>query len=217
MDDFYHRVVLLRRPPWAEWLGTPAEMFRFFNGNPTRAGRLVDMGLFPWWTDLELKGEFLQALTVLTHRLDYALWPDSPALMHAQNLFWLGTAVAAASVFYRRVNGPTWVAGLAALLYALDDARGATSGLICNRNVLIAATFGFSALIAHDRWRREGSRASALLALALVAGGALLEGGGPLDLRIPWCLRPFRRSAGTLARVPGAGAVYHPGRFVANP
>jgi hypothetical protein len=170
VDDFYHRVVLLRRPPWAEWLGTPAEMFRFFNGNPVRAGRLVDMGLFPWWTDLELKGEFLQALTVLTHRLDYALWPDSAPLMHVQNLVWLGTAVAAAAFFYRRMIGPTWVAGLAPLLYALDDARGATAGLICNRNVLIAATFGFSALIAHDRWRREGSRVSALLAFGLLAG-----------------------------------------------
>ncbi len=169
VDDYYHRVLLLRRPPWAEWLGTPSEMFRFFTGDPRRTGRLVDVGLFPWWTDLALKGEFLQALTVLTHRLDYALWPDSVPLMHAQNLFWLGTAVTAATVFYRRMLGATWVAGLAALLYALDDTRGATAGIICNRNVLIAATFGFSALIAHDRWRRDGSRTSAVLAILLLA------------------------------------------------
>ena len=168
VDDYYHRVVLLRRPPWADVLGTPAEMFRFFRGEPGRTGRLVDIGLFPWWSDLYLKGEFLQALTVLTHRLDYALWPDSPPLMHAQNLFWLGTAVAAASAFYRRTLGATWVAGLAALLYALDDARGATAGIICNRNVLIAATFGFSALACHDRWRRDGRLVWAALSTGLL-------------------------------------------------
>ena len=96
----------------------------------------MDIGVFPWWTDPTLKAEFLQALTVLTHRLDYALWPDSPALMHAQSLFWLGTAVAAAAVFYRRMLGATWVAAVAALLFAVDDARGATVGFIANRNVL---------------------------------------------------------------------------------
>src|SRR5271168_4159769 len=84
----------------------------------TRTGRVMDLGLFPWWTDPGLKAEFLQALTVLTHRLDYALWPDSPALMHAHSLFWLGTAVFAVACFYRRMLGSTWVAGVAALLFA---------------------------------------------------------------------------------------------------
>jgi hypothetical protein len=116
-----------------------------------------------------LKAEFLQAVTVLTHRLDYALWPDSPALMHAQSLFWLGTAVAAAAVFYRRMLGATWVALIAALLFAVDDARGTTVGFIANRNVFVAATFGFSALIFHDRWRRGGSRPSAIMAMLLLA------------------------------------------------
>ncbi|HEY2154225.1 MAG TPA: hypothetical protein VGH33_01250, partial [Isosphaeraceae bacterium] len=169
VDDYYHRMILLRREPWAGVLGTPAEMFCFFTGDPGRTGRIVEMGLWPWWTDLHLKGAFLQALTVLTHRLDYALWPDSAPLMHAQNLFWLGAAVTAASAFYRRMLGATWVAGLAALLYALDDTRGATAGIICNRNVLIAATFGFAALACHDRSRREGRVGWAFLSTGLLA------------------------------------------------
>ena len=69
---------------YRELLGPPAEMFRFFRGDPMRTGRIMDIGAFPWWTDPTLKAEFLQALTVFTHRLDYALWPDSPPLMHAQ-------------------------------------------------------------------------------------------------------------------------------------
>ena len=162
----------------------------------------MDIGVFPWWTDPTLKAEFLQALTVLTHRLDYALWPDSPALMHAQSLFWLGTAVAAAAVFYRRMLGATWVAAVAALLFAVDDARGATVGFIANRNVLIAATFGVSALVCHDRWQAWG----------LAAGGVRWrrscspphfsprrKGSGrvPISPRTP--CSPTRRAAGAAA------------------
>ena len=168
LDDYYHRAVLLEIPRFRELLGPPAEMFRFFRGDPVRMGRLIDLGLFPWWTDPNIKAEFLQALTVLTHRLDYILWPDSPVLMHAQSLFWLGAAVAAAAAFYQRIMGPTWVAAVAALLFAVDDARGTTAGFLANRNVLIAATFGFSALSFHDRARKDRSRTSAFLAPLLL-------------------------------------------------
>ena len=124
LDDFYHREVLRGDSAYRDLLGPPSEMFRFFLGDPVRTGRIMDIGGFPWWTDPTVKAEFLQAITVLTHRLDYALWPDSPALMHAHSLFWLGAAVATAAVFYRRIMGPTWVAAVAALLFAVDDARG---------------------------------------------------------------------------------------------
>jgi hypothetical protein len=168
LDDYYHRTVLLQRSRLCDLLGPPSDMFRFFRGDPERTGQLIDLGLFPWWTDPGLKGEFLQALTVLTHRLDYVLWPDSPVLMHAHSLIWLGAAVAVTACFYRRILGATWVAGIAALLFAVDDARGATIGFLANRNALVAATFGVSALIAHDRARRDGSRLAAILAPLLL-------------------------------------------------
>jgi hypothetical protein len=168
LDDYYHKEVLRPFSAYRELLGPPEEMFRFFRGDPKRTGRIMDIGGFPWWTDPTLKAEFLQAITVFTHRLDYALWPDSPALMHAQSLFWLGAAVSAVAVFYRRMLGATWVAAVAALLFAVDDARGVTVGFIANRNVLIAATFGASALVCHDRFRRAGSRLSAVLAVLLL-------------------------------------------------
>lgn len=168
MDDYYHRVILLERSPLCGLLGKPSEMFRFFTGDPARTEGLMDVGIFPWWTDPGIKGEFLQALAVLAHRLDYLAWPNSSMLMHAQSLAWLGAAAAMASLFYRRMFGATWVAAAAALLFALDDARGATVGFIANRNVLVAATFGFAALICHDRWRRDGAIGSAFLAPVLL-------------------------------------------------
>ncbi len=172
LDDYFHRAILLQRPMFRELLGSPWEMFRFFRGDPERMGRVLDLGLFPWWTDRSVKGEFLQTVTVLTHRLDYVLWPDSPVLMHVHNLFWLGASVALTACFYRRMFGPSWIVVVAALLYAMDDARGPTVGFIANRNVLIAATFGVSALLAHDRWRRGGSTMAAILA-PLLLGAAL--------------------------------------------
>jgi hypothetical protein len=168
LDDFYHRTILLERSRLKDLLGPPAEMFRFFRGDPERMGRLMDIGLFPWWTYPSLKAEMFHALTVLTHRLDYALWPNSPELMHAHSLLWLGATVAATACFYRRMLGSTWVAGVAALLFAVDDARGATVGFLANRNALVAASFGVLALIAHDRARRAGERPAGWLAPLLL-------------------------------------------------
>src|SRR5579883_2524777 len=169
MDDYYHRVVLLERPEFRELLGPPSDMFRFFRGDPARTLREMDVGFFPWWTDPEIKGEFLQALTVLTHRLDYRLWPDSVVLMHLQNLFWYGALIVATAWLYRRIMGPTVTAGVAALLFAIDDAHGTPAGWIANRNSLVAATFGISAVIAHDAGRRGGNRAGMILGPALFA------------------------------------------------
>ncbi len=208
MDDYYHRAVLLERPRFRDLLGPPSEMFRFFRGDPDRTGRIMDIGLFPWWTDPSLKAEMLQTLTVLTHRLDYALWPDSPMLMHAHSLFWLGAAVAVTAAFYRRMLGSTWVAGVAALLFAADDARGATVGFLANRNALVAATFGVSALIAHDRARRDGSRPAGLLAplLLLAALFSKEEGIGTCAYLAAYALfvDPVGRWRGCLALWPYA-------------
>jgi hypothetical protein len=211
LDDYFHRTILLERSRFRDLLGPPSEMFRFFRGDPERTGRLMDIGLLPWWTDPRLKAEFLQALTVLTHRLDYALWPDSPVLMHAHSLLWLGAAVAAAAAFYRRMFGATRIAGVAALLFAVDDARGATVGFIANRNVLVAATFGFSALIAHDRWRRDGSRPAGLLApiLLLAALFSKEEGVGTCAYLAAYAMfvDPGGRWRGCLALWPYAAGV----------
>jgi hypothetical protein len=210
IDDYYHRSILLGKSQFCELLGTPAEMFRFFR-DPTRNGRLVDIGLFPWWTDPHLKAEMLHALTVLTHRLDYALWPDSVLLMHAHSLCWLGAVVALVAIYYRRILGMTPAAGIAALLYAVDDAHGGAVGFLANRNAFVAATFGVAALIAHDRFRREGSRLAALIAplLLLAALFSKEEGIGTCAYLAAYALfiDPGGRSRGCLVLWPYVAAV----------
>src|SRR5579875_520170 len=111
---------MLEVPGLRELIGPPSDMFGFFRGDAARTLREMDVGFFTWWTDPEIKGEFLQALTVLTHRLDYWLWPNSVVLMHLHNLFWYAMLVAATALLYRRIMGRTVTAGLAALLFAID-------------------------------------------------------------------------------------------------
>ena len=157
-DDYYHRAVMNGSDRFQAQLRGPQSMFRFLPGDVKLARQSMDLGLLPWWTDPRIKAEFFQLLTVQTHILDYWLWPDRPELMHAQSLVWFALLVFLAAKFYRRILGPTWMAGVAALLFAVEDGHGTPVGWICNRNVLLAASFGIGCLIAHDTWRREGKR-----------------------------------------------------------
>jgi hypothetical protein len=97
------------------------------------------------------------------------LMPDAPLPMHVENLVLYALVVIAAFAFYRRFLGATWVAGLAASLYALDPGHAQSEGLIAGRNTLLAPLFGMLALISHDRARRDGDRRAGMLGVALLA------------------------------------------------
>ena len=133
-------------------------------------------GGLPWFADEFFHVSFWRPLGSLTHHIDYRLFSDAPLVMHAQNLFWYGVLVGAAALLYRRLLTPPWAAGLAALLYVADDAHGHAVGWITNRGAVMAAAFATLGLLAHDRWRRDGFRAGALLSpLLLMLGLASSE------------------------------------------
>jgi hypothetical protein len=123
---------------------------------------------------------FWRPLSSLTHVLDHRLWPRSWAAAHAHSMLWFAALLAVLAALYRRFHSP-WTAHLALLLYALDDARGWVLGWVANRNVLVAATVAFAALIAHDRARRDGWRPGVWLGPALF-GASLLGGEAALGL-----------------------------------
>ncbi len=154
------------------------DIFYFLDGDPQRTGRIVDLGWLPWWTYEWIHVAFWRPLASLTHWLDYHLWPDRPALMHAQSILWFGALVGAVTLLYRRFMGLTWIAGLAALLYAIDDAHGMPVGFLANRNALLAALCGALAILAHDRWRRERWHAGAVLGPLLLAASLLAAEAG---------------------------------------
>ncbi|MEM7583577.1 MAG: hypothetical protein AAF560_09380 [Acidobacteriota bacterium] len=179
IDDLVHRAAILGIDERPLFQRSPLEMFTFVSGDPSENFAAVDTGFWPWWSSEELRLRFWRPVSGATHGLDYKLWPDAPWLMHAHSLAWLALTVVAATRFYRRtclpktgVSAPA-VAGLAALLFALDDVHGWAAVWIANRNALIAAAFTLLALISHDRWRREGWRAGALWTPVLMVLGLL--------------------------------------------
>lgn len=164
-DDHIHRLKLETPhllPP--SQYGTLGGLFAFGTGDPELVRHAMEIGTVPWWTYQELKIAFFRPISAMSHWVDYRFWPDKPALMHLQSILWLGAFVFTAAMFYRRIMSPLWVAGLAGLIFAIDDAHGIPAGWLANRNALIAAVWGLCALICHDRWRREGWKAGAVCA-----------------------------------------------------
>lgn len=170
LDDHFQRYVLLGHGDKPS-----IQLFVFYEGDPETHRRWMDVGSEPWWTAENMRHAPLRYLSVVTMQLDYLLWPELPSLMHLHSLLWLAGLVFATALFYRRILGATWAAGLAALMFALDDAHAHPAVYIANRNALIAGLFGVLCLACFDRWRRDGWRpgatlSPAFLALALAAG-----------------------------------------------
>jgi len=163
----------------------PLDLFTFSDGDPAHVRQLVDQGVFPWWADPRARLAFFRPLSALTHKLDWALWPQWPSLMYLHSLLWMELALLAAFLCYRRLLGPGWVAGLAIALHALDDAHGPVFGWIANRNPMVIAALGLPALALHDRWRRASWKPGAWLSglslfAALCAGEAAIAVAGYL-------------------------------------
>ena len=185
LDDNIHRLILLGDNYLSPRSSSPLNLFCFSDGNVEENIRLMNIGVFPWWTSERLKLVFFRPLSALTHWLDYQLWPDMPLLMHVQSLLWFGVLICLVAFFYRRIMGTTWATGLAALLFAVDGAHGSLAGWLASRNVLLAGVFATLCLITHDRWRREKWRkgivlAPACFALALLSAEAGISTGAYL-------------------------------------
>jgi hypothetical protein len=169
-DDHYHRAIL-------EGCGAPAAMddplwdLFVFVPNDARAEILRDVGVVPWWGDPDLHLGFMRPLTSATHIIDHLLWPDDPVPQHVQSMLWFAAAVVLVGIIYRRVHGATAIAGLAVLLFAVEDAHAMPIGWIANRNAVVALVFGLLALWAHIGWRRDGGPARLAAALLFFATG----------------------------------------------
>jgi len=193
--QYFHGVISgqAQQPFW--------DLFKQVPANPMAIHGGIRIGVLPWWTWPGLQISFFRTISATTHYLDHLLWPNSPALMHIHSLVWYGLLCFLVTILLRRILIRPWVAGLAALIFAVDEAHAVNVGWIACRNALIAAVFCVLCLLAHDRWRRDGWQAGAwiappLLALSLLSAemgvttvvflacyGLLLE-SGPLRARL---------------------------------
>jgi hypothetical protein len=197
-DDYMH---MARVDPAVHAPGfacAPLDLFTFVSGEAAQRAVLREEGVFGWWMAPDFRMSFWRPLSSLTHVLDHWLWPRSFVLAHAQSMLWLAALLAVLAVLYRRFHVP-WVAHLALLLYAVDDARGWVLGWVANRNVLVAATLAFAALAVHDRARRDGWRPGRWLAPALFAA-ALLGGEAALAVTAYLFAHALFIDSGPLAR-----------------
>lgn len=184
LDDHLHRFVMQQH---LEGGGSGAwwDLYVAAEGDEALTRARMNHGFAPWWTAPDLRVRFFRPLSAATHYLDYVLWPDAPALMHAHSLAWYAALVVAVGALMRRWLGPGWVAGLATLVFAVDDAHATPVGWIAQRNALVGAVLVVGTVWVHDRARRDGWRPGgwlgpALLGLALLAGEASVAALGYL-------------------------------------
>ncbi len=197
-DDYMHMARVDPRLHAPGFAYAPLDLFNFVSGDAAQRAVLREEGVFGWWMAPDFRMSFWRPLSSLTHVLDHVLWPRSFVLAHAQSMVWLAALLAVLAVLYRRFHVP-WVANLALLLYAVDDARGWVLGWVANRNVLVTATLAFAALAVHDRTRRDGWRPGLWLAPALFAVG-LLGGEAALGLTGYLLAHALFLDSGPLAR-----------------
>lgn len=175
MDDHTHRMAYhstFTRPggPHGDW-----DLFRFLEEDPAALKSLRDQGIWPWWSVDGSRLAFLRPLASLWHALDYRVWPNAHWFMHAESVLAFAATAFFAAHLYRRLLGATVAAGLAALIFAVDDAHSMVITWIANRHAILSTLFGVLALVAHDRARRDGWKPGVFLApLALL--GAMLSG-----------------------------------------
>ena len=180
LDDLWHRMGYAHADALGESASEltsmrgPMRAYTFLDGSPERAHRLMDRGLLPWWANDRAKISFWRPLSALALQLDYALFPQRPELMHAQSIAWFVVLAVLAAIFFRDIMGLGWPAGLAAVLYVIDDAHAISVAWLANRHAIIAAAFAVASLIAYHRWSLSRRRSLAVLSWALF-GLALLS------------------------------------------
>src|SRR5688572_9261679 len=96
-------------------------------------------GVFSWWSGADFSIHFLRPLTAWSHWLEFQLWPDSPWLMHLVNCLLYAVLVFVAASIYRELSGPDGkLAGLAALMFAVNESHAQSVGWITSRHLVLA-------------------------------------------------------------------------------
>ncbi len=192
-DDLPQRVIALRPdqlPPRVTETGAPADSGSlptvlndfFFNKDSRGVATAKHYGMLPWWTTDDLKLGLWRPVTAFTHWLDYRLIPESPTLMHAENIAWFMAIVFLVTIIYRRLMGSGWPAGLAALMFLLDGNTYFPVAFVANRGFIMSLFFGLMCLYEHHQWRSAKSRSGLWLSLLFLALAVFANEGGASSL-----------------------------------
>ena len=92
MDDFLYHEMRAEDAPLHLARG-PLEIHSIAPASEAVRQASLDAGLVAWYTDPNHINELMRPLSSLTLALDFALWPDNPALAHAHSLLWYALLV----------------------------------------------------------------------------------------------------------------------------
>jgi hypothetical protein len=195
LDDLVQRAVELRPdqlparmhdtglPPDSGSLGTVLrDLFPGLGRDSRSIAQAKNYGLLPWWAPDDLRLGLWRPVTAFTHWLDYQLFPDSPALMHAENIAWFAAIVFLVTLIYRKLMGPGWAAGLAALLFLLDGNTYFPVMFVANRGFILSLCLGLLCFHEHHQWRSTKSRSAPLLSALFLALSLFANEGGASTL-----------------------------------
>ncbi|HVR61471.1 MAG TPA: hypothetical protein VMU50_06195 [Polyangia bacterium] len=156
-----------------------AAVFAFSDGEQGTKAAIAD-GSLPWWTSPQFRVRFFRPLSGALLAADQALFGLAPLGYHVHSLLWWILWLAGTALLLRWVLSPP-LALLAFALFALDDAHWAPIGWIAGRNASVSMAGVVWGLVAYLRFRQDGWRPGAALAvgawaLALLGGEVALSG-----------------------------------------
>jgi len=178
--DHVQRAMVHAWETFPSLLRSPDELYAFIREDWVWQAWWRERGTLPWYTASDLQVAFFRPLASLTVYLDHrAPWSCSVSA-HLHSLGWYAMCLWLVGKLFHRVLGPGWVAALAALLFAVDEAHGWSLCSVAERSTLMGMVFGTGALLAHVRWRRmhtpsAGLAAPAFLVLAFLSGEMALS------------------------------------------
>ena len=170
-DDFLFLAAAQGFPGLPEYTNGPLDTFTFSGQDLEHNKMLIERGVFPWWALPEGKLSFWRPITSFSHWMDYQLWGFNPRPMYAHTMLWYALCAVLVTVLYRRVIDVPWIAGLAGVLFAIDNMHAGPVGWLASRNALMALAFSLGVLIVHDRWRRDRWMPGAVVGPVLLAIG----------------------------------------------
>ena len=153
LDDHMHRAMLGGGD--TQYLNRAAhDLFSFMPDDESWRRHVREHGALPWYAGQKLHASLWRPLSSLSIALDFYLWPAVAPLAHLHSVLWYAALVLVVGLLYRRLLATPWVAALAGLLYAVDDAHGFPVGWIANRNAIMGMVFAVLALLYYVRWRQ---------------------------------------------------------------
>ncbi len=162
-DDYWHRIGYSDSPKIEQTFGDysltrltgPMRAYSFLSGDEDKVNFAKNQGMMPWWIDATSHICLWRPIAGLLLDVDYSFWPQTPGLMHLHSLIWFAGLIFAASILFRNIMGAVWAAGLAALLFAVDDSHAWPVIFLANRHTLLAVFFGALSIWSFDHWRKK--------------------------------------------------------------